>query len=163
MKNNLGFRLWYYFRMGWSTYFAFVFAAINTLVVTYYLAIEKIPSLVTIFPNFFQYVAIIVSIGIPILVGIGYIHFKKSKAFHSENDIIVETNTYHTRQIVNTELLLQLNLKIMELFVKISKNEKLSHNEINELQELNKKISNLMKTRSFTNKIDLNYLRNELN
>ena len=68
MENkNLGFRSWYYFRMGWSTYFAFIFAAINTLTVTYYLAIERVPVLVTIFPNFVQYVLIISCIGIPLL------------------------------------------------------------------------------------------------
>ena len=76
-----GFRGWYYFRMGWSTYFAFIFAAINTLTVTYYLAIEKVPSLVFIFPSFFQYVLILSGIGIPLLVLIGYAHFKRPKAF----------------------------------------------------------------------------------
>ena len=45
MSRNRGFRGWYYFRMGWSTYFAFMFAAINTLTVTFYLAIEKYPGL----------------------------------------------------------------------------------------------------------------------
>ena len=34
VKNNLGFRSWYYFRTGWSTYFAFILAALNTLTVT---------------------------------------------------------------------------------------------------------------------------------
>ena len=51
-KNNLGFRGWYYFRTGWSTYFAFILAAINTLTVTYFLAIENYPSLKSIFPQF---------------------------------------------------------------------------------------------------------------
>ena len=45
MAKNLGFRGWFYFRTGWSTYFAFIFAAINTLTVTYYLAIEQAPIL----------------------------------------------------------------------------------------------------------------------
>jgi len=31
MPKHTGFRGWFYFRMGWSTYFAFIFAAINTL------------------------------------------------------------------------------------------------------------------------------------
>ena len=43
------FRAWFYFRNGWSLYFAFIFAAINTLVVTYYLAIDKIPFLLDFF------------------------------------------------------------------------------------------------------------------
>jgi hypothetical protein len=42
------FRAWFYFRNGWSMYFAFIFAAINTLTVTYYLAIDEIPFLLTI-------------------------------------------------------------------------------------------------------------------
>ena len=48
-KNNLLFRAWYYFRMGWSTYFAFILAAINTLTVTYFLAIDNYPSLKSVF------------------------------------------------------------------------------------------------------------------
>jgi hypothetical protein len=87
--------------MGWSTYFAFVFAAINTLTVTYYLAIEKVPTLEIIFPTFIQYVVIVTGIGVPLLVVVGYIHFKRSKAFKSEVDIVVETNPYGRRYIVN--------------------------------------------------------------
>ena len=77
-KRNLGFRSWYYFRTGWSTYFAFILAAINTLTVTYFLAIENYPSLKTVFPSFEQYIIIIVSIGIPLLITVGYIHFNRS-------------------------------------------------------------------------------------
>ena len=66
MKKNITFRFWYYFRMGWSTYFAFIFAAINTLTVTYYLAIENIPSLQNIFPSFLHYIVIVATIGIPL-------------------------------------------------------------------------------------------------
>jgi hypothetical protein len=51
-------------------------AALNTLTVTYYLAIEKYPLLQTIFPSFFQYVLIIVSIGVPLLILVGYAHWK---------------------------------------------------------------------------------------
>ena len=50
-KHDTGYRGWYYFRNGWSIYFAFIFAAINTLVLTYYLAIERAPFLKDIFPN----------------------------------------------------------------------------------------------------------------
>ena len=45
MQKKSGFRGWYYFRQGWSLYFAFILAAINTLTVTYYLAIENLPFL----------------------------------------------------------------------------------------------------------------------
>ena len=162
MGKNTGFRSWYYFRMGWSTYFAFIFAAINTLTVTYYLAIEKVPELEILFPNFIQYVVIISGIGVPVLVAIGYIHYKRSKAFKSEVDIIVETNPYQRRTIVNTELLLEINLKLMEFLVKLSKNEKINEQEIKELIDKNKKISEHMEKRTFSNDIDLNYIRKVL-
>ena len=162
MGKNTGFRGWYYFRMGWSTYFAFVFAAINTLTVTYYLAIEKIPILEIIFPTFIQYVVIVSGIGVPILIVIGYVHFKRSKAFKSEVDIVVETNPYGRRSIVNTELLLEINLKLMEFLVRLSKNEKITEQEIKELVDQNKKISEHMEKRSFSNDIDLNFLRKVL-
>ena len=51
MRNNLGYRGWFYFRTGWSIYFAFIISAINTLVLTYYLAIENISFLKEIFPS----------------------------------------------------------------------------------------------------------------
>ena len=67
MKKYLPFRFWYYFRQGWTTYFAFIFAAINTLTVTYFLAIENYPVLNQIFPSFTQYIFVVVMIGIPSL------------------------------------------------------------------------------------------------
>ena len=136
MNKNLGFRSWYYFRVGWSTYFAFAFAAINTLVTTYYLAIEKVPSLKEIFSSFAMYVFIISVTGIPILVVIGYIHYKRSRAFQSENDILIESNPYQRRTIVNTELILQLMLKLLELNKKIGNNEKLAEDETKEISKL---------------------------
>ncbi len=81
MAKNLPLRAWFYFRTGWGTYFALLFYALNTLVVTYYLAIENYGSLNVIFPTFLHYVVTAVLIGIPILITAGYIHFKKSGAF----------------------------------------------------------------------------------
>lgn len=162
MSKNQGFRGWYYFRMGWSTYFAFIFAAINTLTVTYYLAIEKVPSLEVIFPSFIQYVIIVSGIGVPFLIAIGYVHYKRSKAFKSEVDIIVETNPYQRRTIVNTELLLEINLNLIELLIKLSKDEKINDEEIKKLSEKTKKISEHVQERTFSNKNDLEFLRKVL-
>ncbi len=136
MAKNLFFRAWFYFRQGWSTYFAFIFAAINTLTVTYFLAIEEYPILNTIFPSFLIYVLIIVSIGIPILVLVGYGHFKRSNAFKAEADINIESNPHFRRILSNTELLFPILIKLLEINTKISNNEKLSEAELNELNSL---------------------------
>ena len=159
MKRNSGFRFWFYFRSGWSSYFAFIFAAINTLVVTYYLAIERYPFLEAIFPNFVQYVVIIVSVGIPLLILIGYAHWKRTAAYRSEADITMESNPYVARMLVNSEILLQLNLKLTELIIKQSKNEKASDDELAEITKLQKKLSEFSKSRTFSDKKDVTFFK----
>ena len=136
MRENFGYRAWFYFRQGWSTYFAFIFAAINTLTVTYFLAIEEYPILNSLFPSFLIYVLIVVSMGIPILVLVGYGHFKRSNAFKAEADINIEANPHQRRILSNTELLFPILLKLLEINTKISNNEKLSEAELNELNSL---------------------------
>lgn len=147
MAKNLSYRAWFYFRQGWATYFAFLFAAVNTLTVTYYLAIEKIPSLQSIFPNFYQYVLILVSVGIPLLVVIGYLHYKKTPAFKAEADIQVEANPHFRRILLNTEILLDCYFQTTELLLKLSKNEKLSDDEIKKLSMLQKGVHEHMDKR----------------
>ncbi len=160
MKRNIGFRFWFYFRSGWSSYFAFIFAAINTLVVTYYLAIERYPFLESIFPNFIQYVVIIVSVGIPLLILVGYAHWKRTPAYRSEADIWMESNPYQARMLVNSEILLQLNLKLTELIIKQSKNEKASDDELAEITKLQKELSEFSKSRTFSDKKDVTFFKN---
>ena len=159
MNENRGFRSWYYFRMGWGTYFAFIFAAINTLVVTYYLAIERVPALLTIFPNFLQYILIISAIGVPLLIIVGYIHYKRTLAFKSEIDIVVESNPYQRRNIVNLHLILESIMKTNQLLLKLSKNEKLSETEIGEINSKIAKISKFINSRTFKNSSDMQFIQ----
>ena len=162
MKNSLSFRGWFYFRMGWATYFAFIFAAINTLTVTYFLAIERYPFLISIFPNFIQYVVIVTVIGIPLLVTIGYVHYKRTKAFKSEADVMVESNPYQRRNIVNITILVELTMKLNEMVFKMAKNEKLTSKEIEEIEKLQNEMKKFTNERKFSNKKDLEFLRDNI-
>ena len=159
MTENSLFRLWFYFRNGWSMYFAFIFAAINTLTVTYYLAIERVPALQVIFPSFFQYVAIVSLIAVPLLIGIGYAHYKRTKARKAEVDIGFETSTYQRRFIVNTEIILHLNLRLTEMLMRLTHGEKLTENEIKKIQAYKEDIENLIKQRTFTNEKDYQFFK----
>ena len=141
MERNLGFRGWFYFRTGWATYFAFVVAAVNALTVTFFLAIEEYPSLNVIFPTFFHYVVIVVGIGVPALVIVGYVHYKKSKSYRAEQDILVEASPHFRRILQNTEVLLPSYLKLTELMVKLSENKKLTDKELEEVSKLQQKLS----------------------
>lgn len=147
MKKKLPFRTWFYFRQGWTTYFAFIFAAVNTLVTTYYLAIENIPSLKSIFPTFFVYVIVVVGIGVPVLVLIGYIHYKKSSAYSAEADINVESYPYFYKLPPgwNQEVVFPLYSIMTQLLIKISNNEKLTEEEIEKIKMLEKNIDILIK------------------
>ena len=162
VKKNIGFRSWYYFRTGWSTYFAFILAAVNTLTVTYFLAIDNYPALKAVFPSFEQYIVIIVSIGIPLLVLIGFVHFKRTQAFKSEVDVLIESNPYQRRNTVNGEVNLRLNLKILAMMLKISKKESFSESEIQEIRELSDEIKNLSEKRNIKNNLDMDFIKNEV-
>ena len=147
MSRNVGFRGWFYFRQGWSVYFAFIFAAINTLTVTYFLAIENYPFLKEIFPSFFHYIVIVVTVGIPCLVLIGYAHYKRTPSFKAEADIQVEANPHFRRTLINTELMLAMFLEISQLTIKLSNNEKLNDNEIKRLKNLQDEFQKQIKNR----------------
>lgn len=160
-RRDVGFRAWFYFRNGWSIYFAFIFAAINTLTVTYFLAIERIPTLQLIFPSFLQYVIIVGGIGVPLLITIGYIHWKRSAARKAEIDIGYETDPYKARTLVNTEIVLKINIQLTELLVKLMSDTKLNEEELKKVITLQNEISNFLKKRTFKNKLDLKYIKTE--
>ena len=161
-KDNNPFRAWYYFRMGWTTYFAFILAAINTLTVTYFLAIENYPSLKLFFPSFEIYILIIVSVGIPLLIAIGYAHFKRTQAFKSEIDVMIESNPYQRRNTVNNEINLRVNLQLMKLLTKLVNAEKLDTSESENLKKLIKTYEEFTENRSFVNNSDIDFIKKEI-
>jgi len=147
MKKSLPFRAWFYFRQGWATYFAFIFAAINTMVVTYYLLIEKLPVLKEIFPSFGLYLGTLVILGIPLLILVGYAHYKRTPAFSEEIEVSYLSNPYLFKITPgwNKEVVFPFYLLITNILMKISKNEKLSDEEVKELNEIQNKITELLK------------------
>jgi len=147
--------------MGWSTYFAFILAAINTLTVTYFLAVDNYPALKIIFPSFEIYVLILISIGVPLLIFIGYCHYKKTKAFRSEMDILVESNPFLRRTTVNTDIILRFNVNLINLVLKLSK-DTISEDELNDMKKIQKEVTDLIKNRSLFNNLDIDYINKKI-
>lgn len=116
------------------------------LTVTYFLAVENYPVLDTLFPTFLHYVFIAVVIGVPMLVLVGYIHYKRSAAFSAEADINVEAYPYWYKLPPgwNKEVVFPLYLQMINLMIKISKNEKLSTDEVKEMSNVQKSLSTLI-------------------
>ena len=159
MTKSTPFRSWYYFRIGYSSYFAFIFAAINTLTVTYFLAIENYPILKEVFPTFITYVLIVAGIGIPLLISVGYIHFKRTEAFRSETAINFESNPFSRRMLVNTELSLKINQELIALLLKMQKGEKTNEEVLEQIQKNQTEIDKLVEERTIFSKEDLNFLK----
>lgn len=146
-KKKTGFRAWFYLRTGYSQYFAFIFAAVNTLTVTYFLAIDSYPVLYGIFPTFAHYIVIVVLIGLPLLISIGYFHFKRVPAFAQEAETVQISQPYTYKLTPGWMLHAQwpLYLSLTKMMLKMSRDEKFNEEEINELTEIQKKIESLLK------------------
>ena len=159
MAKNTGFRSWYYFRMGWSTYFAFVFAAVNTLTVTYFLAIENYPILKEVFPTFAIYIIIIAGIGIPLLTFVGYVHFKRTPSYRSESAINYESNPFGRRMFINSEFILNINQKLITLLLEMQKDGKINDETLEQIQKTQEEISKHVESRTIFGKEDLDLIK----
>jgi len=89
------YRAWYYFRLGYSTYFSFLLGYVSTFVTVYYLAIKNIPDLLTAFPHFAVFVFWGTIVGVPLAVLVGWLHMKRTPVYLAEVDIGVEANPYN--------------------------------------------------------------------
>jgi len=147
---SLIFRLWLYFRIGHANYFAFLFAAITTLVTTYFLLIQDVQLIKEIFPTFAHYVVTAVLVGVPSLIALGYIHFQRSQAFKSEADVRVESNPHQRRILFNTEFLLQIVFRLNNLFLRKLNNEKLTEKELGEIHMIQEKIQDYKQHRTIS-------------
>lgn len=147
MKKKLPFRSWYYFRIGYAQYFAFILALGNMLTLTYYLVLTNEPSFKTVFPSFSIYVIVSSIIGVPLLMLVGYAHMKRSHAFTSEQDITVESNPYSYKLTpgIQRECMAPLYLELLKLGRKSLSDEKLTDDELRRLQELEKKLELIVK------------------
>ena len=142
------FRYWFYFRIGWSQYFAFIFAAINTLTVTYFLAVDSYPMLKIVFPTFIHYIAIVGAIGFPTLLAIGYAHFKRTGGFKAEADVQMESNPHMKRILDNSEKILELDFQITELLLKIGNKGKIDDDEMKNIENLQKELRDYIKKKT---------------
>lgn len=103
------------FRVGYGTYLTYPFALIGTLVSIYYLMIENVPMLKMVFPSFTRFTIAAVLVGLPLGIGVGYMHYKRSRAYASEQDISVEANPWNWRAVYGKELMLNIPSTILGL------------------------------------------------
>jgi hypothetical protein len=77
-------------------------------------------------------------------------------------DVMVESNPYITRNTVNADLSLKLNLKLISLLLRMSNGEKIEKNEIDKIEKLHNEISELVEKRNFKNDLDIEFVKKEI-
>lgn len=125
----------------------FLLGYASTLVTVYYLAIKSIPSLLDIFPKFVPFAVISTAIGVPLSIGIGWVHLKRSGLYSSEADISVESNPYQYKLTpgVAMEVNTPASLIQLQILRKLAEaNGLLTPSEKSELDNLERKLKLLL-------------------
>jgi len=140
-------RVWYYFRIGYSTYLTFLLGFVSTLITVYYLAIKNIPDLLSFFPRFVPFALLATIIGVPLSIAIGWAHIKRIPAYSSEMDIGVEANPYNYKLAPGwqKEVWFPLYLELLNQSTRLLESQKLmSDKEKARVQDLEVKIKKLI-------------------
>ena len=87
----------------------------------------------------------VASIGLPLLVIIGYVHYQRSPAYRSEADISIEANPHERRMLINSETMLGMTSQLLNLMIKISEEQKLSESEKKSILKIQDDLSKYMK------------------
>jgi hypothetical protein len=98
-------------------------------------------------------------IGIPLLMGVGYFHFKRTPAYRSEAAVLFESNPFSRRMLVNTELTLKINQELIALLLKMQKGEKINEEALEQIQKTQTGINKLVEKRTLFSKEDLDFLK----
>ena len=140
------FKGFFYFRTGYVIYFAMIVGVVNIMTTTYFLAIDKIPFLLVIFPTFEIYVSTLILAGLPIIVITGWIHLKRIGTFAAEANITTEESPYQYKLAPGflKEVFGPAYLAILQINIKKAKGEKLTDEEINSILNLEKKLIHLI-------------------
>lgn len=145
-RKKQGFRGFYYFRTGYVTYFTMIVGLINVLSSTYFLAIKKIPLMLTLFPNFSYYVIFCTVVGIPLVIVTGWLHLKKVGTYAAEADISNEAHPYNYKLIPGylKDVYGPAYLVMLRINIKRAKGENLTQEEILEIKNIEDQIQKLI-------------------
>jgi len=140
-------RVWYYFRTGYSLYLAFPIGVLNTVILVYYLLIANVGQLQLVFSSFIIFLLVAALVSVPVAVGLGWIHMKKSPAWTSELDINVEANPYYYKLPpgYSREAYAPLYLELLRLTKRLLEAQNLlTPDDRARIEELERKMSTLI-------------------
>jgi hypothetical protein len=138
------FRSWFYLRVGYGTYIAFLIGFVSNIIVIYKLAIAD-TSLVSVFPHLTVFAILAVVIASPLSVIIGLYHMRRTAAFAADATVSMEANPYVYKIIPGKEREVTVPLSIMtaRVLLKLA-GDKLTPEEKQELEEVLAKADKLL-------------------
>ena len=110
---NFLLRSFYYFRTGYSIYLSLPLTMISLCTTVYYLAIQNIPILKSVFPGVLEFGLALVVVVYPSGALAGWFHFKKMPFYRIEQTINVESNPYSQTKL--TPVMIPMWKTLMEL------------------------------------------------
>lgn len=158
--NDKLFRSRYYLQLGWQVYLAIIFALANFITISHFFVIENNLILKNLFTDLIWFGVMITIIVFPTAALLGYLHIKCG-ARRAENYISYQVNPYFARRLVNSQMVLNTYLIISKLLVKTSKLEELTKDESDSFIHEIEVMKNVLQSRTFSNKLDLKYIRTE--
>jgi len=138
------FRSWFYLRVGYGIYIAFLIGFVSNIIVIYKLAIAD-TSLVSVFPHLTEFAILAVVIASPLSVIIGLYHMRRTAAFAADATVSMEANPYVYKIIPGKEREVTIPLSIMtaRVLLKLA-GDKLTPEEKQELEEVLTKADKLL-------------------
>src|SRR5437588_4374667 len=141
---RLLFRSWFYLRVGYVTYIAFLIGFVSNIIVIYKLAVAD-TSLVSVFPHLTEFAVIAVVIASPISVIIGLFHMRRTAAFAADASVSTEANPYVYKIVPGKEREVTVPLSILtaRVLLKLAE-DRLTTDEKRELEEVLTKADKLL-------------------
>jgi hypothetical protein len=140
-------RSWYYFRIGYGTYLALLIGIASNLVVLYRLGVVDIKFLAVVFPSLAIFTVAAIVVSVPVGIGIGLYHMKRTGAYAADASIGTEANPYMYKIIPGKEqevLYPLLMLTAKSLIKVLDRDEMITPSEKQEFEEALAKASALL-------------------
>ncbi|MEW5841443.1 hypothetical protein [Nitrososphaera sp.] len=106
-------RRWLDFRNGYSIYLSFIFGFLNFVIISYTLAIERVPVLKSAFPSLSTWIIIFIAGFVPVAVLIG--HYHRRKQIPTEVQQMAYANPYNFVVTPGREMHYSMPLSALQL------------------------------------------------
>lgn len=101
--NRIIYRAWFYFRVGYSTYLALLVGIASNLLLFYRLGIQEIDLLHDWFTSLTLFAITAILILLPVSIGAGLYHMKRTGAYAADAAVSTEQNPYAYKAIPGKE------------------------------------------------------------